>query len=348
MIYSSLFKWGAGLLTASLLAAAVGCSSDATTSDVGGKSASDAPAAGSQAESAEAAAADSGGPDTEETQPGGSVSYTDYMGHTVDIPAHPQRIIYYGETLGDLLELGVAPVGTATEYLAGRIFSGEVPDIQDVGTPPDPEKSLTLAPDLIITANPDEKEFATLSKVAPVILFDTFAPLEERMQELGVILNKRGEAKQWLAQYEASAAKMWDNLRAQGVGADETAAVFTFYPGNRLFVMANSGLPQALYQKGGFTAPPAIRTILDEGTGFVEISPEVLDEYAADRIFILNAVADEAQESTEALLKTDIWKKLPAVQAGHVYRIDILKATSDAYTLEWLLDELPRMLEAGK
>ncbi|OWA37776.1 hypothetical protein B9G55_06975 [Saccharibacillus sp. O16] len=330
----------AALLTVGLMGAIVGCSSsDSPSRPVAAAQTADssasAPAETSKAKESTSAA----------TANADTVSYTDYTGHTVQIPVNPQRIIYYGETLGDLLKLGVRPIGTSTDQLDERSFSHEIPDIEDVGSPPNPEKSLMLSPDLIITGNTDEKLIQSLSKVAPTITFDTFAKLEDRMTELGVILNKKEEAAKWIKQYEQASAKMWTELHAAGLGQDETASVFTFYPGNRLFVMAGTGLPQALYQQDGFKAPQPIQKLVDEGTGFLEISPEVLDEYAGDRIFILNAVDTEAQQSTEDLVKTAIWKKLPAVQANQVYRIDILKASSDAYTLEELLQTIPKMLE---
>ncbi|UZM99723.1 hypothetical protein OL548_06485 [Lysinibacillus sp. MHQ-1] len=41
---------------------------------------------------------------------------------------------------------------------------------------------------------------------------------------------------------------MWESLVADGtVKADETASVLTYYPGDRLFVMARAGLSQVLY-----------------------------------------------------------------------------------------------------
>lgn len=321
-----------GLFTVGLLGAAVGCSSPAATTDTAASAETTTPATTSETKTEPAA------------EESAAVSYTDYTGHTVEIPLNPQRVIYYGETLGDLLELGVTPIATSTAELEDRLFSSEVPGIEDVGSPPDPEKSLSLSPDLIITGNTDEKLLESLSKVAPTITFNTFATLEDRMKDLGVILNKKDEAAAWMEQYNAASAEMWKTLHENGVGEDETASVFTFYPGNRLFVMAGTGLPQALYQENGFKAPAATQKLIDEGTGFLEISPELLEEYAGDRIFILNAVAEEAQESTEDLMKTEIWKNVPAVQAGNVYRIDILKASSDAYTLEALLKTIPELI----
>lgn len=71
---------------------------------------------------------------------------------------------------------------------------------------------------------------------------------------------------------------------------------------------------------------------------------EVLKEYAGDRIFLLTPVAEEAKQSTENLLKSPIWKSLPAVKNGYVYTQDIMKTSSDATTREWPLGEIPQLL----
>jgi len=112
-----------------------------------------------------------------------------------------------------------------------------------------------------------------------------------------------------------------------------------------LFVMARAGLSQVIYDSNVLKPDDKIQQILDDGTGFAEISTELLPEYAGDRIFILTPVPDEAKQSTKEMMESQIWKGLPAVKNGHVYTIDIRKADSDASTREWLLTELPNMLK---
>ena len=99
-----------------------------------------------------------------------------------------------------------------------------------------------------------------------------------------------------------------------------------------------------LYGEEGFKPSPAIQQVLDNDMGFQEISLEVLQEYAGDRIFLLTPVAEEAKQSTDKLLESAVWKSLPAVKNGFVYTQDITKTSSDATTREWLLGELPAML----
>ncbi|CAM4442016.1 ABC transporter substrate-binding protein [Paenibacillus typhae] len=293
--------------------------------------ASAAPSPGASADAGTAAAA-------------GTQSYTDYIGHTVEIPVTPERIIYSGETYGDLVALGVQAVGYPLSMGDGQIFEEKLAGVEDVGFPINLEKTLELQPDLIIYAGTDEADFEALSKIAPTVIFNTFARLEERMTELGVLLGKKQEAESWLAQYKTSETAMWEQLKAAGMKEGETASVFTYYPGDRLFVMAATGLSQVLYAEVGFKAPAPIQTLLDEGTGFLEISMEVISQYAGDRIFILTPVADEAKQSTNAMLQSEIWKSLPAVKNGYVYTQDIMKTSADASTREWLLTELPRLM----
>ncbi|MCE5173295.1 ABC transporter substrate-binding protein [Paenibacillus profundus] len=269
--------------------------------------------------------------------------FTDYKGHEVEISTSPQRVIFVGETFGDLVALDVNAVGGG--FIKDYVFEEQVKNTEDIGFPINLEKALGLNPDLIITGNTDEKEYEQLVKIAPTVMFDTFAPLEERMPLLGDLLGKKQQAENWLTEYHTKAESMWKQLHEEEIEPGETASVFTYYPGDRLFVMARTGLSQVLYDPNGFQPAGMIQDVLDANKGFEQISAELLPEYAGDRIFILNAVDEEAQQSTEELIKSKIWLDLPAVKKGHVYTINIIKASSDASTREWLLEELPRMLK---
>lgn len=270
--------------------------------------------------------------------------YTDYLGHAGNIPVSPARIIYSGETFGDMLALGVKPIG-GFGY-ANQIFEDQLHDVENVGFPINLEKVLELQPDLIIHANTEEKEYEQLAKIAPTVIFDTFAPLEERMTQLGDILGKPEAATKWLDDYKRKSEEMWKKLKESGVMKEgETASVFTYYPGDRLFVMARTGLSQVLYDPNGFKPTAPIQEILDAQKGFELISVEHLPEIAGDRIFILNTPSEEAQKSTQELLKSRIWRDLPAVKNGSVYFIDIEKSSSDATTREWLLLKIPEILK---
>lgn len=272
--------------------------------------------------------------------------YKDYLGHEVEIPVDPERVVYHGEGYGDLLALNIKTVGAGFSWITNYAWEDRVKDVEDVGFPINVEKTLSLKPDLIIIGTSDDKTYSQLSKIAPTIVFDTFAPLNQRLTELGDILNKKEEATQWMDAYTEKVDKMWESLVADDIiKPDETASVLTYYPGDRLFVMARAGLSQVLYDSNVLKPGDKIQKILDDGTGFAEISTELLPEYAGDRIFILTPVDDEAKQSTKEMMESPIWKNLPAVKNGHVYTIDIEKSDSDASTREWLLSQLPTMLK---
>lgn len=273
-------------------------------------------------------------------------TYKDYIGHEVEIPVSPKRVVYHGENYGDLLPLDVSAIGSSYSWITDHVFEENVTNVEDVGFPISLEKVLELKPDLIIIGDTDEKIFEQLSKIAPTVVFDTFAPIEDRLLELGSILGKNEEATEWLTEYKVKEEKMWKQLIDQGVlKPGETASVFTYYPGNRLFVMASTGLSQVLYHPDGFKPGEKIQPILDAGKGFEEISLELLPEFAGDRIFILTPETDEAKQSTEEMINSPMWNGLPAVKEGKVYTLDLLKTSSDASTRDWLLDEIPSILK---
>ncbi|WP_195572363.1 ABC transporter substrate-binding protein [Paenibacillus sp. 1001270B_150601_E10] len=271
-------------------------------------------------------------------------TYTDYVGHKVEIPASPTRVVFHGESIGDLLALGIMPAAAAASFTEGTIFADQVSGLPDVGFPINLEKVLELEPDLILIGTTDEKIYEQLSKVAPTLVIDTFAPLDERMRIIGDLFGKKDEAEQWLTSYHAKEQEMWEQLKKSEMKPGETASVLTYYPGNRLFVMAVTGFSQILYNENGFKPTPRIQEVLDAGKGFEEISMELLPEVAGDRIFILTPVDEEAVHSTNEMMNSKLWSDLPAVKNGKVYQLPIRKSESDATSRENILAELPVML----
>ncbi|QMV45026.1 ABC transporter substrate-binding protein [Cohnella cholangitidis] len=248
----------------------------------------------------------------------------DWTGHEVEIPAQPQRIIYYGETFGDLLALGIEAVGNSIH----------------------PEQLESLKPDLIILASSDEKQYNKISKVAPTVTFNSFAPLDNRLHTLGNWLGKKREAEQWLKTYNAKADILWKQLRTT-IKPGETASVFIYDHGRRLFVMGASGLSSVLYHPSGFQPVDKIREVLDAGKGFEEISAAGLPAYAGDRIFMLIPEKDESRKAMEEMMSSALWRSLPAVRNGRIHVVEAEKWNyGDAMTRERLLDALPPILRS--
>ncbi|WP_151733077.1 helix-turn-helix domain-containing protein [Paenibacillus tengchongensis] len=269
---------------------------------------------------------------------------TDWTGHTVEIPDRPRRIVYHGETMGDLLALGIRPVGGDKAFTQNSVFKHRLKSVANVGFPLDPAVTRSLKPDLIILASPDEQVYETAAGIAPTLTFDTFAPLEQRMRILGEWFGKQQEAEAWIAGYTGKNAAMWSQLYRQSLRPGESATVLIYDHGDRLFAMGTTGLSSALYVPGGFRPPQAVKSILDADLGFAEISPAQLPHYAGDRLFMLVPIRKDSRAAMERLIRSRLWRSLPAVQRGCVYLLDGAKWNfGDALTREKLIALLPKL-----
>ncbi|RKN86023.1 hypothetical protein D7M11_05300 [Paenibacillus ginsengarvi] len=268
----------------------------------------------------------------------------DWTGHRVQIPLQPKRILYYGETVGDFLALGVRPVGANVRLLQNSWMREAVREIEDIGIPLDPRKAASLEPDLIIFSSSDERQYEQLAKIAPTLTYDTFAPLEQRLQNLGEWLGKQSEANLWMAEYSSRLTIMWQQMKEQ-IRPGETATVFLYHRGRRLFVMGTSGLAGLLYYPSGFGAREAVRQMPDAGEPYREIGEADLPLYAGDRLFVLMPDMRPSNQATRELMRSKVWKQLSAVQKGKVHVLEEAKWNLvDACTRERQIRLLPGLL----
>lgn len=273
-----------------------------------------------------------------------TVLVRDWTGHEVEIPERPERIIYYGETFGDLLALGIKAIGGGISFYKQSLFKNKLRDVHDIGFPMRTDILAALKPDLIILASSDEAQYARIAKIAPTLTFNSFAPLDHRLQTLGGWLGKTREAERWLKAYNAKAAAMWLQLRST-IEPGETASVFIYDHGKRLFVMGAVGLSSALYHPYGFRPAGHIQEVLNAGQGFSEITEASLPAYAGDRIFMLLPASPESEQAAKKLMRSPLWHTLPAVRNGRVHLVDAAQWNfGDAFTRAKLLEALPRWL----
>ncbi|WHY21449.1 ABC transporter substrate-binding protein [Paenibacillus sp. G2S3] len=278
-------------------------------------------------------------------QRGRKLTVKDWTGHEVEIPERARRIVYHGETLGDLLALGVKPIGGDEAFARNSVYKHRLKKLANVGFPLDPQLTASLNPDLIIMANSDERAYRAVSSIAPTVTFDSFAPLESRMRILGSWLGKQHEAEAWLESFTIKNAAMWQQLYGTSLQAGETASALVYDHGNHLYAMGMSGFSSALYAPCGLQPTEDIQAILDEGLGFAEVDPVRLPAYAGDHIFMLIPEEQNSRAAMEQLLDSSLWRSLPAVRHGQVYLLDGSKwNSSDALTREKLLTLLPKLL----
>ncbi|MEC0124399.1 ABC transporter substrate-binding protein [Paenibacillus pabuli] len=253
----------------------------------------------------------------------------DWLGHDVNIPAQPERIMFYGDSGGDLQVLGIGLLGDQA---------------YDALAPVNVEETVRMRPDLIIFDSTNEQQYEQFSRIAPTLAYNSHATLEDRICRVGSWFGKQSEAGQWLSSYRERTEKMWMEIHAS-IELDETASVFTYHRGARLFVMGNIGLASMLYHPMGFRPVTKVNEALVAGRAYKEISSEAIRPYAGDHIFILLPEEMIARQATEKLMQSTSWRALPAVQKGQVYVVEETTWNlGDALTNNRLLTLLPELL----
>ncbi|GIP23409.1 hypothetical protein J22TS3_36840 [Paenibacillus sp. J22TS3] len=268
----------------------------------------------------------------------------DWTGHEVLVPDKPERVIFYSETFGDLLVLGVQAIGAGHRFIAESLVKDRGFTALDMGYPINCDKLAEMEPDLIIFANSDEEVYQRISKIAPTVTYNSFAPLDHRLLTLGHWLGRRQAAEHWLEAFHTRTAGMWKELASE-VRTGETASVFIYEHGRRLYVMGSIGFPTILYHPLGFQPTPLIREVIESGEAYLEILKEELAQYAGDRIFLLLSDNPVSLEAAHDLVNDPLWRDLPAVKSGRVYLLNAREWNyGDALIREQALDKLPELL----
>ncbi|WP_242773461.1 AraC family transcriptional regulator [Brevibacillus parabrevis] len=252
----------------------------------------------------------------------------DWNGHEVRIPSNPHRILYCGETAGDISALGIP-------LIEKQLFCKD--------TPLDQELASKLSPDLIIVDHSDEKLYSQISRIAPTLAYNSRGSLNDRMLMLGEWFGRKKEAQQWLLHHNSDTLLMWRQLRPL-IRPEETASVFVFHRGKRLFVMGNIGLSAILYHPDGFRPAGKVQQIMKSGRPYKEITAKTIHHYAGDRVFMMLPESAESRTAMEEFMNGPIWNNLPAVKDGFSYVLDERNWNyEDARTRVKLLSLLPTL-----
>ncbi|KAI7250969.1 hypothetical protein KC345_g11606, partial [Hortaea werneckii] len=187
--------------------------------------------------------------------------YKDYKEREVEIPTAPQKIVYVGSNPGDLLALGVKPIGASLSVIGTQVaYPDLLEGIEDVGYPFSPEKVLSLSPDLIIFDDWDETGIEALSQIAPTVVvgLDGTFPTEERVRQLAELFGRTEQADAWFNAYKAKVASVKAQLN---LTEGETAASLLVL-GSDLYIMGNKGLNETLSGQLGFQPTEGVPKLL--------------------------------------------------------------------------------------
>ncbi|WP_088012581.1 iron-hydroxamate ABC transporter substrate-binding protein [Gottfriedia acidiceleris] len=246
----------------------------------------------------------------------------------VEVPTHPKRVILLSGFTGNVISLGVNVVGVDVWSKNNPTFKKELKDVTEVSDE-NLEKIIELKPDLIIGLS-NIKNIDKLKEIAPTVTY-TWGKLDylEQHIEIGKLLNKEKEAKEWVDDFKQRAEKTGDEIRAK-IGEDATVSVFESYD-KQLYVFGNNWArgTEILYQAMKLKMPEKVKEMALKD-GYYTLSTEVLPQYAGDYIILSNYA-----DADISFQKTDTYKSIPAVKNNRVYEMLGNGASfSDPVTLE--------------
>lgn len=237
------------------------------------------------------------------------------------IPVNPQRIIALDPRyLADpLLALGVKPIGMAAyveqgeEDLSG-LTSDDIEGIENIGDASQPslEKILSLKPDLILAMDfAHEKIYKQLSEIAPTVLTEYLdnCSFKKNLQYLSQILNREIEAERILSEYQSRINELRNKLNRRPQEIEVTVLI---YYGGEFVITSDCHTSYEIFSDIGLS-----NKILP-GNGANVISLEILNQYDADVLFVMNYDG----EPNSFFLKNPLIASLDAVKNNLVYFVN--------------------------
>ncbi|PSB10095.1 iron-siderophore ABC transporter substrate-binding protein [Pleurocapsa sp. CCALA 161] len=236
-----------------------------------------------------------------------------------------------------LLALGIRPIGMAVHHLEEKedlagLTSDKAEGITRVGDvySPSLEGILKLKPDLIIGMFFHEQIYKQLSAIAPTVLVEEqkYDWIKKNLRYLARVLNKEAEAERVLSHYQARIAKLQDKLNRQ---PQEIKVTVLEHHNGSFFIPGSADAPHEV-----FSDISLIHNISHTDTEERQISIEILDQYDADILFIM-----DYDGKPKSLLKNPLIASLNVVKNNRVYFVETsLWHTGGILGLNRLLDNI--------
>ena len=248
----------------------------------------------------------------------------------VEVPADPKRVVVLAGFAGNVMALDVPLVGVDSWSKSNPKF--DLKDVTEVSEE-NVEKVIELEPDLIIGYD-TTKNIDKFKKIAPTVTY-TYGKVDYLTQhiEIGKLLNKEQEARDWVKDFKTRAADAGKDIKAK-IGDDATVSVIESFD-KQLYVFGdNWGRgTEILYQEMKLKMPKKV-TEMALKDGYYALSPEVLPEYAGDYL-----IFSKTAEADNSFTETDTYKNIPAVKNDHVFEVDSKEFYfNDPLTLERQLE----------
>ncbi|QDH20363.1 ABC transporter substrate-binding protein [Saccharibacillus brassicae] len=223
--------------------------------------------------------------------------------------------------LDQMLAVGEKPAGSV---IAGGStdfpeYLGDQPNgVQVLGTRDEPnlEAILSLDPDLIIMTDFQEKQYESVSKIAPTLVLDFYEDWRDTLTTVAKITDKPAEAEAVRQAYEDKVAGLKTKL-SEKLGDETVALIRPRKEGIRIHGIEHrtGGI---LYRDLGLNMPPLVEEVGAEGS--LEISMEEVPGIGADRYFVLSDELFAAE--AEAMVNNPVWTSLDAVKNNRTYDVN--------------------------
>jgi iron complex transport system substrate-binding protein len=253
------------------------------------------------------------------------------LGET-EVPLNPQRIVSLdvGEITDTLIALGRTPIGSVTydpiaDAYGGEdgngafppVLAGRTAGIESLGVyEPNLEKVARLKPDLIIGSTYSVENIqAQLAAIAPTVVISPVRDFKVWLREIGVFVNAEAEAGRVLAEYEARAEQVRQQVQGTSVSVlrPRGDSVWIYGPpSNAGVILKDLGLE--------LLAVPEGSSITDDAEGAIgQLSLERLPDIRSEHIFVISYNLKDT--TVEELIQQPIWRQIPAVRQGNVHAV---------------------------
>lgn len=244
----------------------------------------------------------------------------------VEVKDDPERVVVLDtDALDSAITLGITPVG-ATTAVADVPFSTYLPadklkGIKPVGLIAEPnlEAIAALKPDLILSSKVrDEKNYQSLSAIAPTVFSDTTGPNWRENFELHAdALGKAAEAKKIAADYDTRVTSLTTALGGPKAAGKTTFGFVRFVEGADTRLYLNDTFVGSIFGDLGVGRPAN-----QDKDGFsLDVSPEKIDQAEADVIFY-STYGDAKKAKETDIIGGPLWKNLAAVKEKNAFKVD--------------------------
>lgn len=265
------------------------------------------------------------------------------------VPIHPQRVITLSSnTLGNVLALGVKPIGATNEiYLdnSPKVKNRSVRDktrgIKFIGTSePNLETVLSLKPDLIIGLDWFKSIYPLLSKIAPTVLDESnYVAWEKHFSFVAKALGKQEVEKALWDRYYQRIEQL---KLALGDRYKDKKISFVTFTSNQIHIDARNSFAAAILRDANLSRPDA--QSIDSVYGSNPISLEELEKIDGDILFV-TTYSRGANQFLEKNQQNPLWKTLKAVRENRVYYVDMMSwASGHTLGTDAVIDDLFKYL----